>query len=287
MTTYSILGSLEVQFDGTTVSIARPRRRALLAYLILHANDRVDIDQLINALWDSEPPRTARAQIHTAVSALKAALPDALRADLKSENAGYRLNIGAESLDLSVFRHRAAMARADVAAAEFGPAAGRLRSALGLWRGPALANVEAPFVEPARARLEEERFSAYEALADLEMAAGRHAELVPLLTGLSDEYPTRESIVERLALALYRCGRKTDALAVVPTAARHHPAPAWAEGGAQVRIDLDGRWLAPGGLHARTRRGRAGAPAARIGGARDALRRALLRHGAGRAARGT
>jgi len=215
MTTYSILGSLEVQFDGTTVSIARPRRRALLAYLILHANDRVDIDQLINALWDSEPPRTARAQIHTAVSALKAALPDALRADLKSENAGYRLNIGAESLDLSVFRHRAAMARADVAAAEFGPAAGRLRSALGLWRGPALANVEAPFVEPARARLEEERFSAYEALADLEMAAGRHSELVPLLTGLSDEYPTRESIVERLALALYRCGRKTDALAVV------------------------------------------------------------------------
>lgn len=215
MTTYSILGPLRVRFNDVSVPVSRPRRRALLTYLLLHANERVDIGQLIDALWDSEPPRTARAQIHTAVSALKAALPETVRDALVSENAGYRLNTDAGDLDLSVFRRHVTTARVRMDAAQFAEAAACLRSGLDLWRGTALADVDAPFVGAARARLDEERFGAYEALADLEMAAGRHAELVPLLTGLLEEFPTRESVVERLALALYRGGRKTDALAVV------------------------------------------------------------------------
>ncbi|ACU71490.1 transcriptional regulator, SARP family [Catenulispora acidiphila DSM 44928] len=216
MPVYSILGPLEVRVGGVLVEVARPRRRAVLTYLLLHANDRVDVEQLIDALWAEGTPRTARAQIHTAVSALKAALPEELRTGLVSEATGYRLWVGAEDLDLAVFRQRLASARGCPGiGAESEQARRALRSALALWRGPALAGVDAPFVEPARARLEEERFSAYEALADGEMAAGRHAELIPLLTGLLNEYPARESIVRRLALSLYRAGRKTDALAVV------------------------------------------------------------------------
>ena len=216
MPVYSVLGPLEVRIGGALVEVARPRRRAVLAYLLLHANDRVDAEQLIDALWTEAPPRTARAQIHTAVSALRAALPEELRAGLVSEATGYRLWVGAEELDLAVFRRRLASARECLRVGTEPVRAGQsLRSALALWRGPALAGVDAPFVEPARAGLDEERFSAYEALADVDMAAGRHAELIPLLTGLLNEYPARESIVRRLALSLYRAGRKTDALAVV------------------------------------------------------------------------
>jgi DNA-binding SARP family transcriptional activator len=215
MTTFSILGPLEVRVDAYPVSVPRPRRRAVLAYLLLHANDRVETEQLIDALWDAEPPRTARAQVHSAVSALRTGLPGTLGEGLVSEASGYRLTVAADQLDLTLFRRLTSAARAQMASRQFDTAVGSLRSALALWRGVALAGVEAPFVEPVRTRLEEERFSAYEALADLEMTAGRHVDLVPLLTGLLNEYPTRESLVERLALALYRGGRKTDALALV------------------------------------------------------------------------
>lgn len=215
MTTFSILGPVEVRVDAHLVSVPRPRRRAVLAYLLLHANDRVETGQLIGALWDTEPPRTARAQVHSAVSALRNGLPGTLGEGLVSQAGGYRWAVAADQLDLTLFRRLTSEARAQMASRQFDTAVGSLRSALALWRGAALAGVEAPFVEPARTRLEEERFSAYEALADLEMTAGRHVDLVPLLTGLVNEYPTRESLVERLALALYRSGRKTDALALV------------------------------------------------------------------------
>ncbi|WP_280717265.1 BTAD domain-containing putative transcriptional regulator [Kitasatospora sp. MAP5-34] len=214
---YAILGPLEVHSHGRPVEVARPRRRAVLAFLLLHANRRVSIDQLVDALWAEGPPRTARAQVHTAVSALRGGLPEELAGQLSSEAAGYRLHVAEGALDSAEFRLRLARARGLAERHQHVEAVRTLRDGLSLWRGAALTGVDAPFAGPAGVRLEEERFAAHELLADLEMRAGRHQELVPELTALSDQYPARESIAERLALALYRSGRQADALAVVST----------------------------------------------------------------------
>ncbi|GAA2152566.1 BTAD domain-containing putative transcriptional regulator [Kitasatospora kazusensis] len=218
---YAILGPLEVRSQGRPVEVARPRRRAVLAFLLLHADRRVSIEQLVDALWSEEPPRTARAQVHTAVSTLRAGLPEDLAGQLSSEGAGYRLHVPEGALDSAEFRSRLARARGLAGRHQSVEAVRVLREGLGLWRGPALTGVDAPFAGPAGAQLEEERFAAHELLADLEMRAGRHQELVPELTALSNQYPARESIAERLSLALYRSGRQADALAVVSALRKH------------------------------------------------------------------
>jgi len=219
---YTVLGPLEVFDRGTRVSIERPRRRAVLTFLLLNANRQVCIEQLVDGLWGERPPRSARGQVHTAVSALRKLLAGADAGGgsgddtgpLASLAGGYRLSVGQHDLDTTDFGREVAKARQLTALGEHTQAVQHLRTGLGLWRGVPLAGIDAPFVESFRAHLEEERFASYELLADIELGAGRHQELVPELTVLVDRYPTRERLVERLVLALYRSGRQTDALAV-------------------------------------------------------------------------
>ncbi|MCG6495649.1 AfsR/SARP family transcriptional regulator [Kitasatospora sp. A2-31] len=218
---YTVLGPLEVFDQGTVVPIDRPRRRAVLTFLLLNANHQVCIEQLVDALWGERPPRSARGQVHTAVSALRKLLPGAAAGHATADDGGplaslaggYRLSVGRHDLDTLDFWREVAEARRLTALGEHTRAVQHLRTGLGLWRGAALTGIDAPFVEPFRARLEEERFAAYELLADIELGAGRHQELVPELTAMVDRYPARERLVERLVLALYRSGRQTDALA--------------------------------------------------------------------------
>ncbi|MFF2043685.1 BTAD domain-containing putative transcriptional regulator [Kitasatospora sp. NPDC058170] len=209
-------------FDrDTVVPIERPRRRAVLTFLLLNANHQVCIEQLVDALWGERPPRSARGQVHTAVSALRKLLPGAAApagpgedtGPIASLAGGYRLSVGRHDLDTVDFCREVAEARRLTGLGEHAQAVRHLRNGLGLWRGGALTGIDAPFAEPVRAHLEEERFAAYELLADIELGAGRHQELVPELTALVDRYPDRERLVERLVLALYRSGRQTDALA--------------------------------------------------------------------------
>ncbi|WP_406208096.1 BTAD domain-containing putative transcriptional regulator [Kitasatospora sp. NBC_01560] len=193
-----------------------------MTYLLLNANHQVCIEQLVDALWGERPPRSARGQVHTAVSALRKLLPGAADGDGRGEDAGplaslaggYRLSIGRHDLDTVDFCREVAEARRLTGLGEHAQAVRHLRTGLGLWRGGALIGIDAPFVEPFRAHLEEERFAAHELLADIELGAGRHHELIPELTALVDRYPARERLVEQLVLALYRSGRQTDALAV-------------------------------------------------------------------------
>ncbi|MFI9365050.1 BTAD domain-containing putative transcriptional regulator [Kitasatospora sp. NPDC053057] len=214
---YGILGPFEVRFDDAPVVVPRPRQRAGLALLLLNANHPVSIDRMVDALWADAPPRTARAQVHTVVSTIRRALPPQAAQALTFEPAGYRLAVRDEDLDAAEFAAALARARGLAGDGRAEEAALGLRQALALWRGQALSDIDAPFAASARARLEEERFAAYELLADLELALGRHRELVPELTALVGEFPARESIAERAANALYRCGRQADALAVVRT----------------------------------------------------------------------
>ncbi|MEV6212634.1 BTAD domain-containing putative transcriptional regulator [Kitasatospora sp. NPDC051914] len=212
MVRYGVLGSPELRVDGRAVEVARPRNRAVLSFLLLNADRPVTIEMLINALWGEEPPKTARAQVHTVISAVRRLLPPTAAEQLTWDGVGYRLGLGRDELDHAEFGRLLAEARHHPEPAE---AVRLLREGLALWRGEALSGVDAPFVAAVRTRLQEERFQAHALLADLELAAGRHTELVPELTALSAEFPYREDIAGRLARALHLSGRQTEALEVV------------------------------------------------------------------------
>ncbi|MEV7598445.1 BTAD domain-containing putative transcriptional regulator [Kitasatospora sp. NPDC089797] len=217
---YGILGPFEVRCDDVPVAVPRPRQRAGLALLLLNADHPVSIDRMVDALWGDAPPRTARAQVHTVVSTLRRALPPPAAQALTLDQVGYRLAVPDEGLDAAEFDAGLVLARRLADRGRPAEAADRLRQALALWRGEALSGIDAPFAAGARARLDEQRFAAHELRADLELALGRHRELVPELTALAEEFPARESIAERAAGALYRCGRQADALAVVAATRR-------------------------------------------------------------------
>ncbi|WBP91396.1 AfsR/SARP family transcriptional regulator [Kitasatospora cathayae] len=211
---YGLLGSLEIHHCGRPIEIERPRRRALLAYLLLNANRLVTTEQMVDALWGERAPTSARGQVHTAVSELRKALgPDGDSA-LVSQGGSYRLSVEDSAFDVAEFRHLASDARRLNDRGDVQKASRALRAGLELWRGPALCGIDAPFAVPVRTELEEERFATYELLADIELGLGRHHDLVPELTGLLEEHLVREGLAERLMLALWRSGRQADAFGV-------------------------------------------------------------------------
>ncbi|MET9617946.1 AfsR/SARP family transcriptional regulator [Kitasatospora indigofera] len=212
---YGILGALEVRHGGRPAAVERPRHRAVLTWLLLHADRLVTTEQLVDAVWGENPVATARGRVHAAVSELRKTLRTGGSKPLVSRNGGYCLLTEGATVDVVRFRQGVDGARRLACDGDPAGAATALREGLGLWRGTALAGLEAPFAGATRAQLEEERFAAQELLADLELSLGRHQELVPELGAVLDRYPTREGIAERLVLALYRSGRQTDALAVV------------------------------------------------------------------------
>jgi DNA-binding SARP family transcriptional activator len=203
---FRILGPLEVRRDGVPLSPGGPKQRALLALLLLHANEPVSRAALIDGLWGERPPETAAKALQVYVSQLRRTLG---RERVRTQPGGYRLVLEPDAVDLSRFERLVAEARAATPAA----AAPKLREAIGLWRGPALADVaDEPFAQAEVGRLEELRLAAAEALAEAELALGRHAQLVPELEGLVAHNPLRERLRGQLMLALYRSGRQADAL---------------------------------------------------------------------------
>ncbi|MEV4108416.1 BTAD domain-containing putative transcriptional regulator [Nonomuraea sp. NPDC049695] len=207
---FAILGPVEVSAGGRSLPVLAPRHRAFLAYFLLNAGVVLSVERLTDAMWGPTPPDTARAQVHAALTAMRRLLRAADAAHLvQTRPAGYVITPAAGQLDLEEF----AML---VAAAESEPttAVRMLRQALALWRGPAFAGVQAHFVESARARLEDRRLGAVERLAELELATGRHAELLDQLAAELTAHPLREKLAGQLMLALHRAGRQADALAV-------------------------------------------------------------------------
>src|SRR5215207_6565471 len=178
------------------------KERALLADLLVNAGRVVPADRLVEDLWGDDPPGNPANTLQGRVSALRRALGPAGGA-LVTRPPGYLLKAGPEQVD------------AATAAAGEGPRAARqLEEALGLWRGPALAEfADQPWAQAEAARLEDLRLAATEALVELRLAAaGGHAGLVGELEGLVAAHPTRERLRGQLMLALYRSGRQADAL---------------------------------------------------------------------------
>jgi DNA-binding SARP family transcriptional activator len=207
---YLLLGPVVVQLNRRQVVIEGPRRRAVLAYLLLSANRVVSVDELIAAVWGETQPRTARTQIQSNVSAIRHRLRGEHLPSIDTRGSGYVVVMDSAELDVDLFGQSAAQANA----LKPHQAASLLRDALGLWRGAALADATAAFVTGARKRLHEQRLTAYEQLAHAELALGRHAELAVELTALVADNPLREHLTESLMLALYRSGRAAEALRV-------------------------------------------------------------------------
>src|SRR5215472_675522 len=222
MIDYRILGPLEVSVDGAVIEVGGPRLRALLAVLLLRANELVPRDVLVHELWSEQPPAGAQHSLDVYVSRLRKALGAATDGPVVVTRYGaYSLQLADEQLDARRFERLVAEGRAALGGNEPGQAAAALRAALTLWRGPALAdlsNGHGPRAEAAR--LEELRLTAIVDRIDADLALGRHAEVVGELEALVAAYPLRERLHEQLMIALYRGGRQAEALAAYQAARR-------------------------------------------------------------------
>jgi DNA-binding SARP family transcriptional activator len=207
---FRILGPLEVWDEGGEVSVGGRRPRALLAVLLLHPNEVVSADRLIDELWGEDSTERAHAALRVNVSRLRKALPQDM---LTTRSPGYAIRVKADELDLHRFEQLVDEGRSLLAGGLAADASERLREALSLWRGPALADFAyESFAQAAIARLEEIRLAAVELRIDADLALGRHDELVGELEALVREQPLRERLRWYLMTALYRSGRQAEAL---------------------------------------------------------------------------
>jgi DNA-binding SARP family transcriptional activator len=207
--TVRVLGPVEVRVDGRPVAMP-PSELAFLVVLALADGHAVTTAHLVEALWGEAPPTVQLpALAASAQGALAAAGADP--AAVRTEAGGYRL-ASADEPDLWRFDRLVTEARARTAAGWLEAGATAYRSALALWRGPALAELTAAFAELEAERLEELRRCVLEERLDVDLKLARHAEVVDELAGLVAEYPMRERLRAQLMLALYRCDRPDDAL---------------------------------------------------------------------------
>jgi predicted ATPase/DNA-binding SARP family transcriptional activator len=215
---FRLLGHLEALVEGEPAALGAPKQRALLAQLLLRANEAVPVELLVDALWPEEPPASARHAVQVYVSRLRQVLG---QERIEARSRAYLLRAGPEELDLARFRRLVAEAREALAGEDASGAAERLREALALWRDRALADLDGePGVGDLLLELEEERLAAIELRFESELAAGRHGELVPELERLVGEYPARERLHGQLMLALHRAGRRAEALEAYERARR-------------------------------------------------------------------
>ena len=206
---FRVLGPLEIGGTDGQIPLGGPKQRAVLAYLLVRANDLVPAESLIDQIWGELPPDTARNTLQSYISHLRKALgPDRIEGGA----TGYVLHLAPEELDAARFESLVRDARA--ADGHSDRAASLLREALALWRGPAFADLSFELsLQGEIARLEELRMQALEERIAADLASGRHREVVGELEALTREFPLRERLWEHLLLALYRSGRQADALA--------------------------------------------------------------------------
>src|SRR5215207_5088412 len=208
---FGILGPLVVRSDAGETELGGSRPRALLAVLLMHPNEPVSAERLAMALFGEDAPAGAVKTVRVHVSRLRRALgdPDALATTAD----GYRLRVRPGELDAERFERLVAEGQAALRAGQPQRAAGVLREALTLWRGPPFGELERlPLAAAEIARLEEQRLAALQTRVEADLAAGRHAELIGELRRLVAEQPLRERLHELLMLALYRSSRQAEAL---------------------------------------------------------------------------
>jgi DNA-binding SARP family transcriptional activator/DNA-binding beta-propeller fold protein YncE len=207
---FRILGTLEVlDAEGADVAPSGRRARGLLALLLLHANETITVERVIDGLWGEEPPASARKVVQNLVSELRRTLGERL----ETRGGGYRLDVKPGELDLDRFQAGVREASRLRTAGDVLAAADALREALALWRGPPLAELGYERFGAQASQLEELHLSALEERIDADLALGRDSELTSEIERLIAEEPLRERLRVQLMLALYRSGRQAEALA--------------------------------------------------------------------------
>ncbi len=211
---FRVLGPLAIRDGDTELPLQRGKQRGLLAVLLLHANELVSIDRLVDALWGESPPATAEHALEVYVSRLRRILEAWEREPrLLTRPGGYLLRVEPDELDLTRFDRLARRGRRALAADDPASAASILRAAESMWSGPPLTDLgREPFAPAAIARLEEARQAVVGDRIEAELALGQHAELIGEIEGLIAAEPLRERPHAQLMLALYRSGRQAEAL---------------------------------------------------------------------------
>ncbi len=211
---FGLLGPLDVWSDGTRLAITGTKRRVLLAHLLLRANQVVPADDLVEVMWPADPPRSARANIQTYVSALRRWLPDRpCGPRIATYGNGYLLEVARDELDVTRFEDLLLEAQHAQDHGQLDRALDLLDEALRLWRGEPLGDLpDCRSWRTAVDRLVELRLTAAEQRARNRIGRGQHAAAVGGLRALTEVHPFRESLWELLLTALHATGRRADAL---------------------------------------------------------------------------
>ncbi|MFD7868724.1 BTAD domain-containing putative transcriptional regulator [Streptomyces sp. NPDC059783] len=219
------LGALEVRENGVSITPTAPKPRQVLALLALHADQVVPVSVLVEELWGSKPPRSARTTLQTYVLQVRDLIAVALLKDppdrpartskevLVTAPGGYMLVSGDGVSDVREFDRLAGIGYRAMDAGDFPRAAETLRQALDLWTGEPFSGVQAGAQLGMEVkRLEETRLCALDQRIDADLRLGRHRELLAELTVLVSRYRTHENLHAQFMIALHRSGRRGEAL---------------------------------------------------------------------------
>jgi DNA-binding SARP family transcriptional activator len=222
---FEVLGPLRSWRGDIAIDLGPVQQRVVLAVLLLQQNRPIGRQQAINAVWGDAEPRSAGNLLHRHISGLRQTLqlssnPAPESGQLAWTNAGYVLTVPRDGLDLEIFDREVDAARKARGAGDLAAAAELLRAALGRWRGPLCDGLASPYLEAQRDRLEERRIGIIEERIDLDLAIGDRDDAVSELRQLVTEHPWRERLHGLLMLALYRSGRRADALTAFQDARR-------------------------------------------------------------------
>jgi DNA-binding SARP family transcriptional activator len=219
------LGALDVRENGVSITPTAPKPRQVLALLGLHADQVVPVSVLVEELWGSAPPRSARTTLQTYVLQVRDLIGAALLQDpadrpartpkdvLVTSPGGYMLVSGEGVSDVREFDRLAGLGYRAMDAGDYPRAAETLRQALDLWTGSPFSGVQTGARLGMEAkRLEESRLCALDQRIDADLRLGRHRELLAELTVLVSRYRTHENLHAQFMIALYRSGRRGEAL---------------------------------------------------------------------------
>ncbi|SEH03997.1 DNA-binding transcriptional activator of the SARP family, partial [Nonomuraea solani] len=212
------LGPWEITAGDRVVRLAGRRRIGVLARLALEAGRPVRAERIIEEVWADSTAATAAKQLHIVISKLRETLGG--EDVIETVPGAYRLTLDRDRVDAHLFTRLAARARAAHAKGQSAAADALFGQALGLWRGPALTEVDAPWARIEADRLESERLTVLEEHADLRLAAGDHHALAADLAAHVTAHPLRERPAAQLMLALHRAARSSEALAVYQSTRR-------------------------------------------------------------------
>ena len=238
---FRILGPLEALDGARHVALGGRKRRAVLAVLLLHPNETLESERLIDELWGETPPANALKTLQVHVSRLRKELAPGV---LVTREHGYELQLDVDELDAHRFEALLEDARGELAAGHPDRALAALERSLALWRGPPLADLAyEPFAQTEIARLEDLRVAAIEQAIEAKLELGRHSEVIGQLEQLVEEHPYREALHAQLMLALYRSDRQADALQAYQNARKRLVEDLGIEPGTRLR-DLERAVLA-------------------------------------------